>query len=98
MARHTRPRRTRSKPASFDATPTDPDDTDIGMGDTVYDPNALGFGVVVTVENGVASVNVSDPSGAFRADVPTDRLELVEAKQVPSYNTRLDREPFSDHQ
>jgi hypothetical protein len=79
-------------------TETDPDDTEIGMGDTVYDPKALGFGVVVTVDSGVASVNVSDPSGAFRADVPTDRLELVEAKRVPSYNPTPDRRPFSDHQ
>lgn len=83
---------------SEDATPTDPSDTDIGMGDTVYDPKALGFGVVVTVDGGVASVNVADPSGAFRADVPTDRLELVAAEQVPSYNTAPDRRPFSDHQ
>lgn len=76
-------------------TPND-SDSDIGIGSPVYDPEALGYGVVVTVDDGVASVNVSDPSGAFRADIPVVRLEPVDAEQVPSY-TALEQRAFADH-
>lgn len=79
-------------------TETNSNGNEVGMGDTVYDPEALGFGIIVTVDGGIASLLVSDPNGNFRADVPAGRLELVEAEQLPSYNVGPEQRPFSNHQ